>query len=167
MKRITFAVATALILGALTIALPKLKSEVKANPIAIPAAPQFGDGTCKNVKFRFKNGRENSELIEAKKIEYQLSGLSGWRNEVVSFTNSKGECPNGLTCVTTPQNLGRADGRVVTKVRLLYWYKGSKSTDNWSDVYTSREFVPESQTNCYESRTYPSADGQWTIFSQK
>ena len=38
MRKVTLAVATALVLGALTIALLKLKSDVHANPVAIPAA---------------------------------------------------------------------------------------------------------------------------------
>src|SRR5262249_32463305 len=55
MKRITFALATALILGALTIALPRLRSNVQANPVAKPAAPQIGPDHCGNVKFQFVN----------------------------------------------------------------------------------------------------------------
>lgn len=54
MKRITFAVAAALILGAATLALPKLKSDVRANPVAKPVAAPLGDA-CTNVKVRFKN----------------------------------------------------------------------------------------------------------------
>src|SRR5215510_9883247 len=64
MKRIAFAVATALILGALTLALPKLKSDAKANPVAKPAAPQMGPDACKNVKFQFKSNRHFGEVVE-------------------------------------------------------------------------------------------------------
>jgi hypothetical protein len=47
MKRITFAIATALILGAHTLSLPKFKPDVKASLLAEPAA-SLGDA-CKNL----------------------------------------------------------------------------------------------------------------------
>src|SRR5262245_46565514 len=85
MKRITFAVATALILGALSLALPKLKSDAKANPVAKPAL-QIGPDACKNVKFQFKNTRNNGEIIRAQKIEYHQLVKNNWRNELTSFS---------------------------------------------------------------------------------
>lgn len=159
MKRITFAIATALILGALTLALPKLKSDAKAKPVAKPAAPKLipGDGACNNVQFKIQNNRRNNEKIRATKVEFYLSGL-GWRNEDVNnFTTGDGDCPNGSLCYTRGQNLQRADGRQVTKFKLHYKYQGSGPGQNegWSNVVVSREFVvPASNQLCNGSQSY-------------
>ena len=114
MKSITFAVATALILGALTLALPKLKSDVKAGPVAKPAAPQIGPDACKNVKFQFKNTRNNGEIIRAQKIEYHQMVKNNWRTELTSF--SVGDCANGSICTTKGDDLADSKGLKAAKV---------------------------------------------------
>jgi len=163
MKRIIFGLATALILAALTIALPKFKSNVQANPVAnpviSPAAPQLGPNACKGVKFIFTNNRLHSEQIQAKKVEFKLSGRDGWFSEDVAFADipnvDKGQCPNGFQCSTKGDNLNQASGRDVLKVKLYYWYKGQRSTDNWSDLTPSREFdVDKSQQRCKDGNGY-------------
>jgi hypothetical protein len=165
MKRMTFAIVTALILGAITLGLPKLKSDVKANPVAKPEAASINDGACKDVKFRFKNSRRNNEIIEGKRIEYQVSGINGYLIELGGFTDMiKGQCPNGSVCTINSNNLARADGRNVTKIRLVYRYKGPGATDNRSDVCTSRELTPESPY-CSTGKSYPSTSDHFTILS--
>jgi len=161
MKRITFAVATALILGALTIALPKLKSEVKANPVAKPAAPQFGADSCKNVKFQFKNTRSNSEIIRAQKIEYHLKEKDNWKTELTNF--SVGDCPNGSICTTQGDNLAEARGVEIDKVKLHYQFKtGNHPNANWSDtVISTIKTVPLSEQICRENKYY--GGSEWKL----
>jgi len=160
MKRIMFAVTTALILGALTLALPKLRSNVQAEPVASPAAPQLGDNACKDVKFAFKNSLNGDLLIQAKKVEFTLSGRNGSFGEDVAFDidktdkNGKGECPKGKTCYTKGDNLNQADGRDLLNVTLYFWYKGTKGSDNWSDLVHSTFPVTGNKQCSGKGKTY-------------
>src|SRR5215468_4664456 len=161
MRKITIAVATALVLGAMTIAIPKLRSNVQAKPVASPAAPQLGDNACKNVVFAFQNSLKGNDTykIQAKKIEFTISGRNGWFGEDVAFDidksdkNGKGECLKGKVCSTKGDNLNQADGRKLIKVKLYFWYKGSHDSDNWSDLVHS-EFDATPDQLCGKGSKY-------------
>jgi hypothetical protein len=160
MKRIAFAVATALILGALTLALPKLKSDAKANPVAKPAAPQIGPDACKNVKFQFKNTRNNGEIIRAQKIEYHQLVKNNWRTELTSF--SVGDCSNGSICATKGDDLADSKGVQIDKVKLHFQWKSNKAGANWSDTIESTiKTVPSSEQVCTENKYY--GGSEWKI----
>ena len=160
MKRIAFAVATALILGALTLALPKLKSDAKANPVARPAAPQVGPDACKNVKFQFKNTRNNGEIIRAQKIEYHQLVKNNWRNELTSF--SVGDCSNGAICTTKGDDLADSKGVQIDKVKLHFQWKSNKPGANWSDTIESTiKTVASSEQVCTENKYY--GGSEWKI----
>ena len=150
MKRITFAVATALILGALTIALPKLRPNVQANPVASPAAPQIGAKACKNVKFKFTNNRSDQATISIQKVSYSLTG-AGDHTELVHTTN---DCKYGQTCTTTGDNLPDADGRNVTNIQLHYKFLPKTTGANWSDLVHTPNQPNVSNTSCTDNRTY-------------
>jgi hypothetical protein len=150
MKRITFAVTTALILGALTLAIPKLKSDVKANPVAIPAAPQIGAKACKNVKFKFTNNRSDQATIRIEKVSYHLVGV-GDHTELVHTTN---DCRYGQTCTTTGDNLPDADGRSVTSIQLVYKYLPKTVGANWSGLVQTPNQPNVSNTTCSDNKTY-------------
>jgi hypothetical protein len=160
MKRIMFAIAAALILGAITFALPYLKSEVKANPVAKPAAPQIGPDACKNVKFQFKNTRSNGEIIRAQKIEYHQKVKDNWRTELTNF--SIGDCPNGSTCTTQGDNLADSKGVQIDKVKLHFQWKSNKAGANWSDTVVSTiKNVSSSEQVCTENKYY--GGSEWKI----
>ncbi len=160
MKRMTFMLATAIMLGALTIALPKLKSDVKANPAARPAAPQIGPDACKNVKFQFQNTRSNGEIIRAQKIEYHQKVKNKWRTELTNF--SAGECPNGSICSTQGDNLADSKGVEIDKVKLHFQWKSNKPGANWSDtIVSSVKTVPSSEQVCTENKYY--GGSEWKI----
>jgi hypothetical protein len=162
MKRITFAVTTALILGALTLALPKLKSDAKANPVAKPAAPQIGPDACKNVKFQFKNNRSNGEIIRAQKIEYHQLVKNNWRTELVEFSTSNGECGNGSICTTKGDNLADSKGVQLDKIKLHFQWKSTKPGSNWSDtIVSSVKTVASSEQVCTENKYY--GGSEWII----
>jgi hypothetical protein len=152
MKRITFAVGTALILGAITLALPKLKSEVKANPVAKPAAPQLipGPKTCRNVKFRFKNNRSDEATIRIEKVSYYLGGV-GNKTELV---HTSSDCRYGSTCTTTGDDLPDADGRSVTSVNLVYKYLPKTVGASWSDLVQTPDQPNVGSTTCSDNKTY-------------
>src|SRR5262245_10708361 len=130
MKRITLAVVATLILGALTLAIPKLKSDVKANPVATPAAPQIGAKACKNVKFKFTNNRSDQATIRIEKVSYYLGGV-GEKTELV---HTSSDCRFGQTCTTTGDNLPDAEGRSVTSLQLVYKYLPKTTGANWSGL---------------------------------
>src|SRR5215475_14366434 len=160
MKRIAFAVATALILGALTLALPKLKSDAKANPVAKPAAPQIGPDACKNVKFQFKNNRHFGEMIRAQKIEYHQLVKNNWRTELTEF--SVGDCANGSICTTKGDDLADSKGVQIDKVRLHFQWKGTQSSAKWSSTVVSTDkLVPSSEQVCTENKYY--GGSEWII----
>jgi hypothetical protein len=149
MKRITFALAAALILGALTLALPKLKSDVKANPVAKPAAPQIGAKACKNVKFKFTNNRSDHATIRIEKVSYRA--YSKDHTELVHTSN---DCEYGHTCTTTGDNLPDADGRDVTSIQLHYKYKTTAVGSNWSDLVHTPNQPTVASPKCYDGKTY-------------
>jgi hypothetical protein len=150
MKRITFAVATALVLGALALALPKLRSNVQAQPVAVPAAPQLGSKACKNVKFKFTNNRSDQATIRIEKVGYSLTG-AGDHTELVHTTN---DCKFGSTCTTTGDNLPDADGRSVTNIQLYYRFLPKTTGSNWSDLVHTPSQPNVSNTVCGDNRTY-------------
>jgi len=160
MKRITFAVATTLILGALTLAIPKLKSDVQAKPVAKPAAAQIGPDACKNVKFQFKNNRHFGEMIRAEKIEYHQLVKNNWRTELTSF--SVGDCLNGSICTTKGDDLADSKGVQIDKVRLHFQWKGTAPSAKWSSTVVSTDkLVPSSEQVCTENKYY--GGSEWII----
>src|SRR5687767_4725202 len=112
MRKITLAVATTIIFGALTIALPKLKSEAQANPAASPAAAQIGPDACKNVKFKYTNMRSDQARIWVEKVEYWVASKQRWQTENISSNTT---CTYGSTCTTSGENLRDALDRDLTK----------------------------------------------------
>jgi hypothetical protein len=149
MKRITLAIATTLVLGALTIALPKLRSNVLANPVASPAAPQLGSKACKNVKFKFTNNRSDHATISIQKVSYRA--FSKDHTELVHTSN---DCAYGHTCTTTGDNLPDADGRDVTSIQLQYKYKSTAVGANWSDLVQTPNQPTVASPKCYDGKTY-------------
>src|SRR5882672_4233531 len=149
MKRIMFAVATTLILGALTLTLPKLRSDVQANPVASPAAPQIGSKACTNVKFKFTNNRSDKATISIEKVSYRM--LSKDYTELVHTSN---DCKFGATCTTTGDNLPDADGRAVTNIQLHYKYLPTTVGASWSGLVHTPDQPNVANTTCSDSRTY-------------
>jgi hypothetical protein len=149
MRKITLAVATALVLGALTIALPKLKSDVHANPVTIPAAPQLGAKACKNVKFKFTNNRSDQATIRIEKVSYRA--YSKDHTELVHTSN---DCRFGQTCTTTGDNLPDADDRGVTSIQLHYKYISTRVGSNWSDLVHTPDQPNVANTTCSDNKTY-------------
>lgn len=150
MRKIMIAVATTLVLGALTIALPKFRSNVQANPVASPAAPQIGKKACKNVKFKFTNNRSDRAKIRIEKVSYSLTG-AGDHTELVHTTN---DCSYGNTCTTTGDNLPDADGRSVTKIQLVYKYLPNTVGAKWSGLVQTPNQPNVANTTCSDNRTY-------------
>jgi hypothetical protein len=150
MRKITLAVATTIVLGAITIAIPKLKSDVHANPVAEPAAPQLGPKACKNVKFKFTNNRSDQATIRIEKVSYSLTGV-GDHTELVHTSN---DCRYGQTCTTTGDNLPDADGRSVTNIQLVYKYLPKTTGANWSGLVQTPKQPNVANTVCNDNRTY-------------
>ena len=136
MRKITIAIATTLVLGALTIALPKLRSTVQAKPVAKPAAPQIGPDHCGNVKFQFVNKLPDGEILKVVKIEYHRAVKNNWSTEVISF-GGNGECSNGYKCTTTGDSLADAKGVRLDTFKLHYQWRNNQNGANWSDTITS------------------------------
>jgi hypothetical protein len=157
MKKTTFAVATTLILGALTLALPKLKSEVKANPVGKPTAVPFID-PCTNVKVRFKNQHYSGGQIKFQRIKFLNRDSGNWYTEDVNNLI----CNQGELCTTTGNNLRDSEGEDLTKFQLIYKYKGPGAAANWSGEVTSPQFsVTEGNYRCAANRTY--GGPSWTV----
>ena len=152
MKRIMFAVATALVLGALTLALPKLGSNVQANPVASPAAPQIGGKACTNVKFRFYNNlAADKAIIRIEKVSYYLEGV-GNKTELVHTSD---DCKYLQTCTTTGDSLGDADGRNIKNIQLHYKYLSTVRVGaNWSDLVHTPNQPDVSSPKCGDNKTY-------------
>ena len=138
MRRITIAIAATLTLSALTIALPKLRSNVQAKPVASPATPQTTG--CKNVMFSFKNGRPN-ETIRVEKIEYRQFSTGNWRTEFITFPGN-GECAYRALCNTTGNILVVPAGTRLDEFNLYYKSKPSKGTAGWSATIGPIMFLP-------------------------
>ncbi|MBO0857218.1 MAG: hypothetical protein J2P21_01935 [Chloracidobacterium sp.] len=149
MRRITIAVATALALGALTIAIPKLKSNVQASPVASAAAPQLGSKACTNVKFKFTNNRSDKATIRIEKVYYKVIGKD--HTEDVHTSN---DCKYGATCTTTGDNLPDADGRAVTNIQLAYRFLPPNVGNNWSDLVHTPDQPAVANATCSDRRTY-------------
>jgi hypothetical protein len=150
MKRITFALAAALILGALTIALPKLKSAVKANPVAPPAALTVVD-PCTNVKARFKNQHYAGGQIKFQRIKFYNRDSGNWYTEDVNNLI----CDQGQLCTTAGNNLRDSEGEDLTKFQLIYKYKGPGSAANWSGEVISPVFsVTAGNERCTANKMY-------------
>ncbi|HEY8462017.1 MAG TPA: hypothetical protein VIM99_16635 [Blastocatellia bacterium] len=150
MRKITLGIATTIVLGAFAIALPKLKSEVKANPAAVPAAPQLGKKACKNVKFKFTNNRSDQATIRIEKVSYNLVGV-GNKTELVRTTN---DCRYGQTCITTGDNLPDADGRSITNIQLVYKYLPKTVGANWSGLVQTPHQPNVANPVCSDNKTY-------------
>jgi hypothetical protein len=153
MKRMTFAIVTALILGAVTLALPKLKSDVQAKPVAIPATPQIGPDACRRVRFRFTNQR-NTRIRFRQVLYFNVSRNRGF-NEVVN-----GECDPGATCATLGDNLPDAQGMRLTRFQLRYQLS---TANGWSNDILSPIFIPNDLV-CGDDRIYgPLPPQSWEI----
>jgi hypothetical protein len=148
MRKITIAVATALVLGALTIAIPKLRSNVQAEPVASPAAPQIGPKTCKNVKFKFTNQRSDKATIRIAQVKYHM--LSSDYAENVHTTN---DCKYNATCTTTGDNLGDALDRDLSKLQLVYQFLPPTVGAKWSELVQT-PIISTTITNCSSNNTY-------------
>jgi len=152
MKKITIAIAATLVLSALTIALPKFRSNVQASPVASPAAPQIGGKACKNVKFRFKNNLATDKAtIHIEKVSYYLEGV-GNKTELVHTSD---DCKYGATCITTGDNLGDADGRDIKNIQLHYKYLPTNRVGaNWSDLVHTPNQPNVANPKCGDNTTY-------------
>jgi len=148
MRKITIAVATALVLGAITIAIPKLRSNVQAKPVANPAAPQFGSGACKNVKFKFTNLRSDKAKIHIEQVKYTV--LSANHAENVSTDK---DCLWNQTCTTTGDNLPDSEEREVKNIQLVYKFLPPNVGNNWSDLVQT-PIISKTITNCKSNTTY-------------
>jgi len=151
MRKITIAVATALVLGAITIAIPKLRSNVQAKPVASPAAPQLFGNPCKNVKFKFTNNLATEKpLVHIEKVSYDLVGV-GNKTELVSTPN---DCKYQQTCTTTGDNLTSASGRDLKNFQIYYKYKSTVQVgENWSDLVHTPT-ISKTFSNCKENDVY-------------
>jgi hypothetical protein len=154
MRKITLAFAATIVLGALAFALPKLKSDVKANPVADttaePAAPQLGKKACKNVKFKFTNNRSDQATIRIEKVSYYLGGV-GNKTELV---HTSSDCRYGQTCTTTGDNLPDAEGRSVTSINLVYKYLPKTVGSNWSGLVQTPNQPNVASPTCSDNKTY-------------
>lgn|GEM_PF-1459608 len=159
MRRITFAVATALILGALTLALPKLRSNVQADSIANPIAIQLGSDACKNVKFKFTNQRSDKATIRIEQVKYYVASKDAHRTENVHTVN---DCKYGSTCVTTGDNLTDSLDRDLSKFQVVYRFLPPTVGANWSDPVQTPELSADNP-RCSNNRTYGPGSQGWTI----
>jgi len=148
MKRIMFTVATALILGALTLALPKLRSNVQANPVANPAAPQIGLKACKNVKFKFTNLRSDKATISIEQVKYTV--LSTHHAENVHTDKN---CKWNDSCTTTGDNLPDALDRDLKEIQLVYRFLPQGTGANWSDLVQT-PVINRTISDCQSNTTY-------------
>jgi hypothetical protein len=156
MKRMTFAIVTALILGAITLGLPKLKIDVKANPVAKPAAAQIGNDACRRVSFRFRNMHNSGGRIRFQRIRY----FNPENNRVQTENVNNVECAQGATCTTTDNNLRDSEGVRLTRFMLIYRFLPPGPGNNWSNEVESGWFVPN-QPVCHADREYGGT--QWVV----
>jgi len=162
MKKITIAIAATLVLSALTIALPKLRSNVQAKPVASPATPHVSPPGCQNVKFSFKNGRPN-ETIRVEKIEYRQFGTGKWRTELTSFAGN-GECAYQALCNTAGDNLDVPAGVRLDQFNLYYKSKPSKGTASWSATIGPIMFLPPPDPAAQQCMDYKIYGGpNWVV----
>jgi hypothetical protein len=162
MRRITIAIAATIILGALTIALTKLRSNVQAKSIATPATPRISPTGCQNVRFSFKNGRPN-ETIRVEKIEYRQFATGNWHTELISFPGN-GECAYQALCNTTGNNLPVPTGARLDQFNLYYKSKPSNGTAGWSTTIGPIMFLPPpdpAAQQCMDYKIYGGA--KWVV----
>ena len=156
MRKITIAVATALVLGAITIAIPKLRSNVQAkpvaNPVASPAAPHPVNANCNQVKFRFQNDlAADKATIRIEKVSYHLEDI-GDKTELVHTDN---DCKYNSICITTGDTLTNAAGRKVTNIQLHYKYLSTiRPNANWSDLVHTPNQPNVASPDCKDYKTY-------------
>jgi len=115
--------------------------------------------TCKDVKFKFTNKHNSGGIIEMHQIKYFNKANGEWKTEDLHDL----DCNQGKTCTTLGDNLKDAEGEDLTKIRFIYRYKGTKSTDNWSDYVEGGDKVPDNPT-CFADKTYGPGSSGWTIF---
>ena len=150
MKKISFAVATALIMGALMIALSKNKSDVYAEP-AIEPGIQIGSDACKNVSFKFTNNRSDKATVRIEQVKY-IENKAGSRIQRTENVKSN-DCKYGQTCTTTGDNLPDSLDRDLSDFQIVYRYLTKGSAANWSDLVQT---PPRNADNpqCKNNRTY-------------
>ena len=162
MRRITIAIAATIILGALTIALPKLRSNVQAKPVANPATPRISPTGCQNVRFSFKNGRPN-ETIRVEKIEYRQFSTGNWHTELISFPGN-GECAYQALCNTTGNTLVVPAGVRLDQFNLYYKSKPSNGTAGWSALIGPIMFLPPPDPAAQQCMDYKIYGGpNWVV----
>ena len=152
MSRVTIAIAATLVLGALILALPKLRSKVQAKPVASLATPP---PSCRNVRFIFKNGRP-SDFIRVEKIEYRQFPTGNWHTELISFSGN-GECAYHALCNTTGNTLVVPAGVRLDQFNLYYKSKPSNGTAGWSALIGPIMFLPPpdpAAQQCRDSKIY-------------
>jgi hypothetical protein len=115
--------------------------------------------TCKDVKFKFTNKHNSGGTIEMHQIKYFNKANGEWKTEDLNDI----DCKQGKTCTTLGDNLKDAEGEELTKIRFIYRYKGTHSTDNWSDYVEGGDKVPDDPT-CFANKTYGPGSSGWTIF---
>jgi hypothetical protein len=123
------------------------------------AAIANASDTCKNVKFKFTNKHSSGGTIEVHQIKYFNKANGQWQTEGLNDIS----CGQGKTCTTTGDDLKDSEGEELTKVRFIFRYKGTKSTDNWSDYVEGGDKIPDNAT-CYANKVYGPGDKGWTIF---
>jgi hypothetical protein len=125
------------------------------------AAIAHAGDACKNVKFKVTNKHDSGGIIELHQVKYFNKANGEWKTEDLNDI----DCKNGKTCTTTGDNLKDAEGEDLTKFHFIYRYKGTKSTDNWSDYVEGGDKVPDNPT-CFANKVYGPGDTGWTIFGK-
>jgi len=123
------------------------------------AAIAHAGDACKNVKFKFTNKHDSGGMIEVRQIKYFNKANGDWQIEDVKSV----DCGQGKTCTTGGDNLRDSEGEELTKIRFIYRYKGTHSTDNWSDNVEGGDKIPDDPT-CFANKTYGPGDKGFTIF---
>ena len=127
--------------------------------ILVPSASiAHASDVCKNVQFKVTNKHNSGGTIELHQVEYFNKANGQWKTEDLKDLT----CYQGKTCTTSGDNLNDAEGMDLTKFRFVYRYKGTKSTDNWSDYVEGGIKEPDKPT-CFEGKVY-GGTSNWTIF---
>jgi hypothetical protein len=124
------------------------------------AAIAHASDTCKNVKFKVTNKHNSGGTIELHQVKYFNRANGEWKTEGLSKDI---DCSQGQTCTTGGENLKDSEGEDLTTFHFVYRYKGTKSTDNWSDYVEGGDKVPDNPT-CFANKTYGPGNTGWTIF---
>lgn len=115
--------------------------------------------TCTNVKFKFTNKHNSGGIIEMHQVKYFNKANGQWRTEDLKDL----QCGHAKTCTTSGDNLTDSEGEELTKFHFVYRYKGTKSTDNWSDYVEGGDKVPDDPT-CNANKVYGPGPTGFTIF---